>query len=201
MPEVSDVQLAAIRPEPGHDTTTVAAIGSPFRSGHIAWRGFDPSISEVWGARTCAPSSRHVRRWPRGPTGRMREAVLLSLEFELDVVDRTPEPILTGLIRLQDRMSRIAGVSSGVTVGRIVAATDVRAGRASTEVDPGPAIAKAVDASRAARVFRRDRIQVCADCRAARSRVLGWRPSIRANGRRVSTRWLTSADAHERAQP
>jgi len=28
----------------------------------------------------------------------MREAVLLSLEFEFDVIDGTPEPVLIGLI-------------------------------------------------------------------------------------------------------
>ena len=152
-----------MRPEPGHDTTTVAAIGSPFRSGHIAWRGLDPNIPETWSGRTSGRSLRHVRRRPRRPTGGMREAVLLSLEFELDVIDGTPEPILTGLVRLHDRMSSLAGVSSGVTVGRIVAATDVRAGGASTQVDPGPPIAQAVEAPRAARVLRRDRIQMRAD--------------------------------------
>lgn len=125
-----------MRPEPGHDTTTVAAIGSPLRSGHIAWREFDPSISEAWGAPTCVRLSRNVRGWPWGPTRWMREAVLLSHEFELDVIDGTPEPVLTGLIRLHDRVSRLAGVSSGVTVGRIVAAADVPAGGASTQVDP-----------------------------------------------------------------
>ena len=93
----------------------------------------------------------------------MREAVLLSLEFELDVIDDTPEPVLIGLIRLHDRMSSLTGVFPGVTVGRVVAAADVRAGCASTEVDPGPAIAQAVDASRAARVLRCDRIQMRAD--------------------------------------
>ncbi len=158
-----DAQLEPMRPEPGHDTTTVAAIGSPFRSGHIAWRGFDPSISEAWDARTCVRSSRHVRRWPRGPTGWMREAVLLSHEFELDVIDGTPEPVLTGLIRLHDRMSSLAGVSPGVTVGRIVAAADVRARGAPPQVNPGPTVAQAVDAPRPARVLRRDRIQVRAD--------------------------------------
>ena len=118
-----------MRPEPGHDTTTVAAIGSPFRSGHIAWRELDPSISEAWVASTCVRSSRHVRRWPRGPTRWMREAVLLSHEFELDVIDGTPEPILTGLIRLHDRMSSLAGVSAGVTVGRIISPACLRAWR------------------------------------------------------------------------
>ena len=118
----------------------------PFGRATSRGEGFDPSISEAWDARTCVRSSRHVRRWPRGPTGWMREAVLLSLEFELDVIDGTPEPILTGLIRLHDRMSSLAGVSSGVTVGRIVAAADVRARGAPPQVDPGPTVAQAVDA-------------------------------------------------------
>ena len=163
MPDASDAQLEPMRPEPGHVTTTVAAIGSPFRSGHIAWRRLDPSTSEAWGARTYVGSSRHVGRRSWGPIGWMREAVLLSLEFELDVVDGTPEPILAWLIRLHDRMSRLAGVCPRVAAGRIVAAADMRAGGASTQVNPGPTIAQAVDAPRATRVLRRDRIQVRAD--------------------------------------
>ena len=152
-----------MRPETGHDTTTVAAIGSPFRSGHIAWRGLDPNIPETWSGRTSGRSSRHVRRRPRRPTGGMPEAVLLSLEFELDVIDDTPEPVLIGLIRLHDRMSSLTGVFPGVTVGRVVAAADMRARGAPSQVDPGPSVAQAVDAPRATRVLRGDRIQVGAD--------------------------------------
>ena len=112
------------------------------------------------------PAAAHRDMSAGGPgdqPGGCDEAVLLSLEFELDVIDGTPEPVLTRLVRLHDRMSSLAGVSPGVTVGRIVAAADVRARGAPPQVDPGPTVAQAVDASRPARVLRRDRIQVRAD--------------------------------------
>ena len=74
--------------------------------GRATSRGeLDPSISEVSGATTSDRSSRQVRRGTRGPTGGMRKAVLLSLDLELDVIDGTPEPVLIGLVGLNDRVS------------------------------------------------------------------------------------------------
>jgi len=61
-----------------------------------------------------------------------------------------PEPVLPGLEARGDRMAGIERVEPGVLGRRRVAAPDVAAGRASTQVEPPAIGCKALDAAGAA---------------------------------------------------
>ena len=59
-----------------------------------------------------------------------------ALEFDEEFIRITPEPLLTGFERADERMLRRAEVFGRVPTRRIVAAADVSAGLAHPKVDP-----------------------------------------------------------------
>jgi hypothetical protein len=88
----------------------------------------------------------------------VRDAVHIAGQFERELVDLAPEPILAGLVRLPEWVSGDARVPGGVRARRVVAAADVRAERAPTQVDPDATILEALDTPGTARGLRPDRI-------------------------------------------
>src|SRR5215472_8972384 len=61
------------------------------------------------------------------------------LKVEHHLVDEAPAPAFAGLERAHHRMMGVLEVFGGVPVGRRIAATDVTAGQAEAQVDPGGA--------------------------------------------------------------
>src|SRR5689334_3495090 len=104
---------------------------------------------------------RYGRAAPRGRSRAARSPALL--DDERLVVDEAVGPVLSALHRRDDRMRALARVLGGVPVGRRVAATDLAAAAADTQVQPVAAYRQAVLA--AVGVLGppdRDLIQVCA---------------------------------------
>jgi hypothetical protein len=66
-----------------------------------------------------------------------------------------PEPVLARLVAPDDRVPRVGRVVTGMLRWRRVAAADVAAGRAPAEVQPPPSGGETLDASCAARRYRR----------------------------------------------
>jgi hypothetical protein len=60
----------------------------------------------------------------------------LVCQFDLDVVDIAPAPTLGGVVALDNRMSGRFKVPPGMTVGRVVAATDMPATAANPQMHP-----------------------------------------------------------------
>ena len=77
----------------------------------------------------------------------MRRAGYQFWDLERGIVDVAPQPILTRLEALDDGMSRCVEVGGGVSVGRVVAASDVPACHASPQVHPLATDSKTVLAS------------------------------------------------------
>src|ERR1700682_36140 len=93
----------------------------------------------------------------------MGRAGLRARDLERDVVDVAPEPVLTGLERLDDRVRSFVKVKRRVLAGGLVATADVPALRAPPEMDPPPARQQALDAAGPTRIYRLDGIEVRAD--------------------------------------
>src|SRR5215204_3196300 len=82
-----------------------------------------------------------------------------------DLVDVAPDPVLTALHGLDDRMLGGVEVLGGVPVPRVVAAPDVAAGLAEAEVDPGVAALQTLLAPlRGPRGDVRDLVEVATGC-------------------------------------
>src|SRR5262245_61049249 len=84
--------------------------------------------------------------------------------LEADPIDVAPVPALAGLERADDRVLRRAVVPRRVLVLRVVAAADVSAGHAETQMHPHVACLEALLASiRGLRLDAADRPEVAAD--------------------------------------
>ena len=81
-------------------------------------------------------------------------------DLEHDFVDIAPEPVLAGLVRLDDGVAGVVRVFGGVPVRAVVAAADVPTDCAATQMHPLAAAGHALDAAGAARRHGADFIDV-----------------------------------------
>src|SRR5688572_19309988 len=95
-------------------------------------------------------------------------------------VDIAPAPVLAGLEGCDDRMTGMVEMPRCVAVLRIVAATDVAAGPADAQVDPGIAGGEALFASIGPRFVRAHLVEMSAAC--GHSVVSGLRLPCREQG-------------------
>lgn len=75
----------------------------------------------------------------------------LARQVDLNIVNITPAPALWRVVALDDRMTGRFKVSTGVTIGRLIAATDVPAIAAEPQMHPTRSDPQAFFATKRAR--------------------------------------------------
>src|SRR5581483_4319084 len=85
------------------------------------------------------------------PASVVQPAEGIVVDLEREIVDVAPPPLLAGLVGAHQRMRGGVEVRGGVLAGRVVAAADVAALQAETEVQPATAAGQAFHAAVAAR--------------------------------------------------
>src|SRR5256885_15139720 len=136
-----------------------------------------PTLHKGWSCYRCLLAS--------GPTEPSGYALLKEQPLEPQLVDIAPRPFLAGLDRARDGMVGGAKVRDRMLVGRRVAAADIAALHAHSELRPAAAHLHAVVATQSARLDLADAIDVRARHWSFGVAHVGWR--VHTAGRYVES--------------